>query len=304
MYSDTSAPKTYPISEYQFDLNFVLPLEIYPNLIDADREHFSKLHTLSPENGSVLDLIARTAFVHNERKHAILDWINKLSKAAPGIVFAAGPNMVSEGSIHLISISTKEEMQAAVQSGLSNKPKGIWVYYTTLSPSSSGVLSLNCLSIPLWLRGILSGEHIYMNRDREGGFVLKKLRDESRMMLSGASEMILSELALFDVYRAEFRKLPNLTNIPCLFLRGELEGKGIQSNEMLAESDIMLRRRNVLPESRKKAIRYLAKFLGISQEEYSKYTDRLMNLNKGKRKPRSIPPPLPFDRKLRSGSGK
>jgi len=296
---ESSAP-SLPISDWQFDMGFDIPSTFILHRALAADSVFNNPQSSQGSRELILDLIDRASGRHGVERKDILHWIDDVALYSPGIIFAAGPMIRLDEEVHIVAVSTSDHMLKRMQEKIKDKPKGVWAYYLALADSGSGIISLNLHSIPLWLRGILSGEHIFATTGDDAYSLIKKLRIDSILKIGAASEIILPELAILDVYRKFAKRMPADSNLASLVLRSELESLGIRENELLAECDIALRARNVKNDYRKKAVKAIAAYLRIGPEELSKYHSGVVHLARANRK---TPPPLPFGR-IKMSAGK
>jgi hypothetical protein len=296
---ESSAPSV-PVSDYQLDVTFDLSSYFIIRRAEGDAPIFEQPAFKRSGRELILNIIERASREHKTDRKAIRDWISDVALYSPGVIFTAGPLIRSESSVHLIAVSLSENMMRRMQRKLTSKPPGVWAYYLTLAKTASGIESTNMLSIPQWLRGIMSSAHVFFTTDPSAYDIIRRLRIESVHQTRAAPEMILSELAILDVYRKHAKRMPTDSSLASLALRSELEGMGFSKCDLLAECDTALRARLVKNEPRKKAIKQIASYIGIGPEELSKYHSNIVLLRKVKKK---TPSSLPFNR-IRKGSGK
>jgi len=282
---ESSAP-SIPVSDYQFDLGFTFPPNFQMHRALGLDSHFYNHPVQEGVAGSILDLISRTAKQQNGNdsrvRKEILTWLIDVSWYAPGIIFSAGPCLRHEDSIHIIAISPSQKLMKRVQEKVPKKPKGVWAFYTTVGDLSPKSGSDSPISIPLWIRAILAGEHMFVTTDGEIYQAIKKLRFESIGIVKDAPIDFLSELAFFDVYRKTAKRMPGLNGHPETFIRLNLCELRMSKEEVLQECNNALKQRNVKDESRMRTLFQIAAYFKLSKEDISKYTG-VVDLVKRKR---------------------
>jgi hypothetical protein len=284
--------KILEVEECQIESNVPINFGLVFRKNDSITPYFSS-NDLSEPNSEIFSLLSRAGLKHKIRRDELFRYMSDLGVAASAIIFCAGPSIVYESDIHIIAISDSQDMMEAVRAGISNKPKGIWVHYTTITPMEKSFIPKSALKVPLWLYGVLACEHIYFTRDVEAEALIRNLRSYSKNLLDGAFIDVLSELAVFDAYRKLTGQMPCESNFALLFLRAKLEEKGFMEKELMAESDIALRRRNTDLDYSARGLLKVAKSLSIGKDEEEKYVSIIRTEAQNRRK-RITPPPLPL----------
>jgi hypothetical protein len=297
---ESSAPKEVSNQISVVDPSFGFPSNFRYHRSLGMESHFDILTPVEKANDILLKLVNRVSVEHNTSRSSIIHWLSDISWYAPGIIFVAGPQTRTDTSIHVIAVSSSERMMDRVQTKVVDKPPGVWAYYTTLQKSSSGLLNVSSHSMPFWLRGILAGEHFFVTTDDGIYRLFKELRIESINLTKAAPEQFLGSVAFMDVYRKVTGRMPSISTYSPLFLRLDIEAMGLSPIEILAESDMALRNRNVKGEYRKKTIHFIGSFLGVTKEELSKYHSGIHTMKKREKK--ATPASLPR-RKIRKTNG-